>query len=52
MIEIEECPICKEWDHPCKDCRRKIHESWHKAGFWWIRSEECHAGCPGKEVER
>lgn len=50
MTELveEECPICKDWEEPCKACRVKIHESWHEIGWWWIRTEECHVGCPGR----
>jgi len=41
----EECTVCKYWDHPCEECRKAIHQSWHAAGLWWIRSEECDADC-------
>lgn len=49
------CPTCDGWDHPCAGCRRTIHESWHKIGMGWVRSEECHPKCPGRlkeEAER
>lgn len=43
----DECEVCEDADEPCADCRCAIHESWHEAGMWWIRAEECHMGCPG-----
>jgi hypothetical protein len=42
-----ECQACAESNRPCADCRRKIHESYHAVGLWWIRQEECHPDCPG-----
>lgn len=48
----EDCPKCGEdtdADAPCAECRREIHESWHKQGLWWIRLEECHPECPGNK---
>lgn len=46
----DECEVCRDADEPCADCRRAIHESWHEAGMWWIRAEECHMGCPGNPM--
>jgi len=43
----EACPRCKDAYAPCTACRRRIHESWHARGWFWIRPEECHEGCPG-----
>ena len=53
---ICDCPECsrRELDGiegPCAACRRRIHESWHAKGLWWIRPEECHPGCPGRKPE-
>jgi hypothetical protein len=45
-----DCPHCGEHTDAtdaCARCRREIHESWHKAGFGWVRREECHENCPG-----
>lgn len=46
--ESEECPKCAELEDACPECARKIHESWHEQGMWWIRAEECHETCPGR----
>jgi hypothetical protein len=43
----DDCPACADREDACPSCARKIHESWHKAGLWWIRMEECHPDCPG-----
>ena len=42
----DECQICIDWDHPCDNCAREIHQSWHSEGFWWIRLEACDRTCP------
>jgi hypothetical protein len=39
----DDCPACADREDACPACARKIHESWHKAGLWWIRQEECRA---------
>lgn len=44
----EECAKCAELEDACPECARKIHESWHEQGMWWIRAEECHDNCPGR----
>jgi hypothetical protein len=38
---------CDPRVEPCPACRRKIHESWHEQGMYWIRANECHPECPG-----
>lgn len=48
----DECKKCSEMDcEPCDDCKRKIHESWHEVGMWWIRPEMCSRECPGTKAD-
>jgi hypothetical protein len=46
----EECPICADAEEPCEACRKRIHQSWHAAGMWWIRFEECDETCPSHQA--
>ena len=48
------CEKCNLEVGPCDDCKKAIHESWHKIGMWWIRAEFCSESCPGylKDQER
>lgn len=43
----DDCADCKDAVEPCAYHARMIHESWHEAGLFWIRREECHENCPG-----
>lgn len=42
----DECD-CEHATEPCARCKKEIHQSWHVAGLWWIRVEECDSICPG-----
>lgn len=44
----EFCDTCQPGKEPCAKCRKAIHQAWHKAGWWWVRQEECDETCPGK----
>lgn len=53
----DDCPECTKrydegYEEPCKNCRKEIHESWHKMGMWWIRMEECSENCPGNKDKK
>lgn len=45
----DECQVCIDWDRPCDDCAREIHQSWHSKGWWWIRPEACDVTCPAND---
>ena len=45
-MELLTCSVCENQPEPCRDCRRRTHERWHRLGWWWVQPQECHVNCP------